>query len=207
MVRTVRAEELATRAYEWAYARLRAAPLDGGQDDVGPALAQPGFYERVFARMPENLEVVVAERRRTEAGRGRVQRASQTHSTGDIGGASRNIRFLHFNVCLYHSIEECIRRGVKAFEGGAGGEHKIPRGFEPSETFSSHLFLDPRLDFPIREVHRPRSRGARARRWPSGKGPRRFSSSRRQEVIAQETEARKRGGRGRHRASGSRRAS
>jgi predicted N-acyltransferase len=51
---------------------------------------------------------------------------------------------------MYHSIDECIRRGVQVFEGGAGGEHKIPRGFEPSETFSSHLFLDERLDKPIR---------------------------------------------------------
>ena len=52
---------------------------------------------------------------------------------------------------MYHSIDQCIRRGVQVFEGGAGGEHKIPRGFEPAETFSSHLFLDARLDKPIRD--------------------------------------------------------
>ena len=58
--------------------------------------------------------------------------------------------FLHFNVALYHSIDECIRRGVGVFEGGAGGEHKLSRGFEPAETWSAHLLLDPRLDAAVR---------------------------------------------------------
>ena len=30
-------------------------------------------------------------------------------------------------------------RGVQAFEGGAGGEHKLARGFLPTETYSAHL--------------------------------------------------------------------
>jgi uncharacterized protein len=76
---------------------------------------------------------------------------SPTHLYGRYWGCFEEYRFLHFNVCMYHSIEECIRRGVQVFEGGAGGEHKIPRGFEPAETFSSHRFLDARLDKPIRE--------------------------------------------------------
>jgi hypothetical protein len=102
--------------------------------------------------MPEQLELVVAERQsdgKLVAGAFNV--ASKTHLYGRYWGCFEEYRFLHFNVCMYHSIEECIRRGVQVFEGGAGGEHKIPRGFEPSETFSSHLFLDERLDRPIRE--------------------------------------------------------
>ena len=58
--------------------------------------------------------------------------------------------FLHFNVALYHSIEEGIRRGVQVFEGGAGGEHKLARGFEPAETWSAHHLLDRRLDAAVR---------------------------------------------------------
>jgi uncharacterized protein len=53
-------------------------------------------------------------------------------------------------VALYHSIDECIRRGVQVFEGGAGGEHKLSRGFEPAETWSAHLVLDRRLDAALR---------------------------------------------------------
>jgi predicted N-acyltransferase len=70
-------------------------------------------------------------------------------------------------VCLYHSIDECIRRGVRVFEGGAGGEHKIARGFEPAETFSAHAFLDERLERPIRRyiAEEAREREAALARW------------------------------------------
>ena len=75
--------------------------------------------------------------------------ASTTHLYGRYWGCVEDHRFLHFNVCLYHSIDECIRNGTQVFEGGAGGEHKIPRGFEPAETYSAHTFLDPRLEVPL----------------------------------------------------------
>jgi predicted N-acyltransferase len=71
---------------------------------------------------------------------------------GRYWGCFEEHPFLHFNVCLYHSIEECIRRGVEAFEGGAGGEHKLSRGFLPTETFSAHAFLDARLDATMRRA-------------------------------------------------------
>ena len=37
-----------------------------------------------------------------------------------------------------------------AIEGGAGGEHKLSRGFEPSETWSAHTFPSARLDAGVR---------------------------------------------------------
>ena len=59
--------------------------------------------------------------------------------------------FLHFNVCFYFGIEECIRRGLKKFEPGAGGEHKVARGFEPTVTFSSHFLRHRSLDGAVRD--------------------------------------------------------
>src|SRR5262249_40941882 len=53
--------------------------------------------------------------------------------------------FLHFNVCYYHSIEQCIERGIARFEPGAGGEHKRARGFAPTLTYSAHYLADRRL--------------------------------------------------------------
>ncbi|HYX90807.1 MAG TPA: peptidogalycan biosysnthesis protein, partial [Myxococcaceae bacterium] len=50
----------------------------------------------------------------------------------------------------YHSIDECIRLGRKRFEPGAGGEHKIARGFEPQAIHSAHLIFDRRLGRAIR---------------------------------------------------------
>jgi hypothetical protein len=89
--------------------------------------------------------------------------ASRERLYGRYWGAVEEHPFLHFNVALYHSVEECIRRGRKVFEGGAGGEHKLARGFEPAEVWSGHLFLDHRLDDPIRrhlEEERPRAEAA-----------------------------------------------
>jgi predicted N-acyltransferase len=75
---------------------------------------------------------------------------------GRYWGATEDRRFLHFNVCYYRGIEECILRGLDTFEPGAGGEHKVVRGFEPTITYSAHLLKHPILqraikDFLVRE--------------------------------------------------------
>ncbi len=102
------------------------------------------FYRLVFARMPDAIELVEA-RRDGNLVAGAFNVATPTHLYGRYWGCFEEHRFLHFNVCLYHSIDECIARGVSVFEGGAGGEHKLARGFEPAETWSAHAFGDPRL--------------------------------------------------------------
>ena len=148
-IRTVRGGELAADPRGWARTahalhRSTIEKLAWGRGWLNLA-----FYERVMARMPEHLEVVVAER----AGRvvaGAFNVASPTHLYGRYWGCVEDHPFLHFNVCLYHSMDECIRRGVQVFEGGAGGEHKLARGFEPAPTWSAHLFSDRRFDAAVR---------------------------------------------------------
>ena len=48
---------------------------------------------------------------------------------------------LHFEVCYYTGIEYCIKNGLKTFEPGAQGEHKISRGFLPVKTWSAHQIV------------------------------------------------------------------
>ena len=111
------------------------------------------FYEELFRTMPEHLELVLAERNgKPIAGAFNVAGAAgaEAHLFGRYWGSFEDHPFLHFNVCYYHSIEECIARGVSVFEGGAGGEHKLSRGFLPRETYSSHLFFDPQVDASLR---------------------------------------------------------
>jgi predicted N-acyltransferase len=151
-IRTLREEELRHHPHKWADAAFELHRSTVDKLMWGRRWINRAFYRRVVERMPENLELVAAERAsdgKLVAGAFNV--ASPTHLYGRYWGCFEEHRFLHFNVCMYHSIEECIRRGVQVFEGGAGGEHKIPRGFEPAETFSSHLFFDARLDRPIRD--------------------------------------------------------
>ncbi len=148
-IRTVRGDELARDPEGWArdVHALHAASTD--RMEWGMRFVNRGFYARLLATMPDAVEVVEARRE------GRLvamafNLASPRRLYGRYWGNVEDHPFLHFNVALYHSIDECIRRGVEVFEGGAGGEHKLARGFEPAATWSAHLFPDPRLDAALR---------------------------------------------------------
>jgi uncharacterized protein len=57
---------------------------------------------------------------------------------GRYWGALKFIPGLHFETCYYQTMEYCILQGIKVFEGGAQGEHKLARGFLPVITHSWH---------------------------------------------------------------------
>jgi predicted N-acyltransferase len=148
-IRTVRGDELARDAARWAAEcfTLHRATTDGMA--WGMRFVNRGFYERVIRGLPDAVEVVEA-RREGKLVAMAFNLASPGVLYGRYWGCVEDHPFLHFNVALYHSIDECIRRGVQRFEGGAGGEHKLSRGFEPTETWSAHHFLDQRLDQAVR---------------------------------------------------------
>jgi len=152
-IRTVRGEELKARSTEVA---REAHALHRSTIDKlmwGRGWLNQAFYERVFSRLAEHVEMVEARKEgRLVAGAFNV--ASKDRLFGRYWGAFEEHPFLHFNVCLYHSVRDCIERGLVAFEGGAGGEHKLSRGFLPAETFSAHAFSDTRLDRAMREALR-----------------------------------------------------
>jgi hypothetical protein len=64
---------------------------------------------------------------------------------GRYWGCSREYDCLHFEACYYQGIDYCIREGLKRFDPGAQGEHKIQRGFEPTTTLSCHWVAQPEL--------------------------------------------------------------
>jgi hypothetical protein len=108
------------------------------------------FFEQVCSTMPEHLHVVIA----SDGGSkkpiaGAFNLLGQRALYGRYWGALEERPFLHFNVCFYRGIEECIARGLELFEPGAGGEHKLARGFEPALTYSAHALRDRRLSAAI----------------------------------------------------------
>jgi predicted N-acyltransferase len=109
------------------------------------------FFWLARERLPESLEIVLARK----GGRpiaGALCVAGETRLYGRYWGCDEPAPpFLHFHVCYYYGIEECIRRGLAAFEPGAGGEHKLARGFDPTLTHSSHWLFEPRLARLMRE--------------------------------------------------------
>jgi uncharacterized protein len=104
------------------------------------------FFEEVLSTMKGSLDLVWAREAGVEKPvAGAFNLWSSSTLFGRYWGAFREVPFLHFNVCFYHSIEQCILEGRQTFEPGAGGEHKLARGFEPTLTHSLHAFEDPRL--------------------------------------------------------------
>ncbi|MGQ0505414.1 MAG: GNAT family N-acetyltransferase [Myxococcaceae bacterium] len=116
-----------------------------------------GFFDRTFQSLPEFVEIVEAVRGNKVLA-GAFNLSTSTRLFGRYWGCFEDHPFLHFNVCLYHSVDDCIQRGLKAFEPGAGGEHKISRGFEPTAIHSVHKIFDDRLDRAVENfVHRERA--------------------------------------------------
>jgi len=117
------------------------------------------FFEEVVTTMPEQLHVVLARRKGTrEPVAGAFNLLGKQTLYGRYWGAREEHRFLHFNVCFYEGIAECIARKLMLFEPGAGGEHKLARGFEAALTHSVHNLRHPGLaravsDYLVRERH------------------------------------------------------
>jgi uncharacterized protein len=64
---------------------------------------------------------------------------------GRYWGSQTFVPGLHFETCYYQGMEYCISQGLKVFEGGAQGEHKLARGFLPVITDSRHWLADQRI--------------------------------------------------------------
>ena len=67
---------------------------------------------------------------------------------GRYWGALDEVECLHFEACYYQGIEFCIERGLRSFDPGTQGEHKLLRGFEPISY--AIVALDRRTAFSCR---------------------------------------------------------
>ncbi len=77
---------------------------------------------------------------------------------GRYWGAIADIKCLHFELCYYQPQMYCIEQGIRYFEGGAQGVHKLARGFLPYPTCSYHWIQQPNFkqaiaQFLQREQH------------------------------------------------------
>lgn len=110
------------------------------------------FFHEVCAKLGEHVLVVLATPRGSrEPVAGAFNLVGGGKLYGRYWGALEERRFLHFNVCYYRGIDVCIERGLSVFEPGAGGEHKLVRGFEPTITYSAHHLEHPILDAAVRD--------------------------------------------------------
>ena len=104
------------------------------------------FLRHLAKAMPRNLVIFLAERGgRAIAGalclRGGETLYGRYWGASDVQDDSR-VPGLHFETCYYQGIEYCLREGLKVFEPGAQGEHKLARGFLPAFVRSRHWIAD-----------------------------------------------------------------
>lgn len=65
---------------------------------------------------------------------------------GRYWGARCDIRFLHFELCMYAPIEWAIAHGIRMYDPGMGGKHKAVRGFVSGPGASLHHFAHPAME-------------------------------------------------------------
>lgn len=103
----------------------------------GYATLSEGFFRSLSETMPAGVVLVLA----SHAGRyvaGALSFRGSDTLYGRHWGCEAEFNSLHFEACYYVGLDYCIEHGLKRFEPGAQGEHKVGRGFEPVPTWSAH---------------------------------------------------------------------
>ena len=99
------------------------------------------FWDLLGDRLSDKVVLIFAEHDgRTVAGALNLIGTDTLY--GRNWGSLGHFRFLHFETCYYQAIEFAITNGLKFVEAGAQGEHKIQRGYLPTETYSCHWIAD-----------------------------------------------------------------
>lgn len=104
----------------------------------------PAFFESFHAARPGSCVLFIASQNGAPVAASLCLRDGE-RLYGRYWGCIAEIDCLHFELCYYAGIDYAIRAGLAVFEGGAQGEHKLARGFDPVPTRSAHWLADPRF--------------------------------------------------------------
>ena len=125
---------------QWAF--FAACYAHTRQLHNSPPALNDDFFHRIGAALPQHTLLVIASREGRMIASA-LNIVTDTVLYGRSWGAFEFHSGLHFEACFYQAIEFCIARGIRTFEGGAGGEHKLARGFLPVTTHSAHWLAHP----------------------------------------------------------------
>jgi uncharacterized protein len=99
------------------------------------------FFRELGRRLGDRVVLILACHQGREVAGAFCLRSADT-LYGRHWGCLEAFHSLHFEACYYQGIDYCIRQGLRRFEPGAQGEHKVWRGFEPTLTWSAHWLAD-----------------------------------------------------------------
>ncbi len=114
-------------------------------DTASRKWGHPYLTREFFARLGESLAdrvVLVMATRDGRAIAGALNLMGPEALYGRNWGCVEDHRFLHFEACYYRAIDFAIENGLARVEAGAGGRHKIQRGYLPVPTYSAHWIPD-----------------------------------------------------------------
>jgi predicted N-acyltransferase len=118
--------------------------MDTGSRKWGRPYLTRSFYSIVGEKMRDNILLVMAKRNGRYIA-GAINFIGADTLFGRHWGCTEQHAFLHFEVCYYQAMQFAIERKLARVEAGAGGEHKVTRGYMPTTTYSAHYIADPRL--------------------------------------------------------------
>ncbi|MDU9003060.1 GNAT family N-acetyltransferase [Sedimentitalea todarodis] len=115
---------------------------DTGARKWGTPYLTRRFFDLAQDQLRDDLALVLAKRDdRWIAGALNV--IGRDTLFGRYWGCIEHHPCLHFELCYYRAIDIAIARGMKRVEAGAQGEHKLARGYLPTQTHSLHWVADP----------------------------------------------------------------
>lgn len=114
----------------------------------GEASLNQAFFETAGKTMGERFVIVFCYENEQLIACSVMLRGGDT-LYGRYWGCYGQYKDLHFEACYYQGIEYCIKHKLQYFEPGAQGEHKIPRGFVPTKTWSAHKIFHTGFDEAI----------------------------------------------------------
>ena len=99
------------------------------------------FFSLVGESMRDEILLILCEK----DGRyiaGALNFIGQDTLFGRYWGCTEYQDFLHFELCYYQAIDFAIANKISIVEAGAGGDHKLARGYLPFATNSLHWIRD-----------------------------------------------------------------
>ena len=116
------------------------------------------FFSQIAGTMPEQLAMAVARQNGVPIACALYFFDSDT-LYGRYWGSVGEFSYLHFELCYYRGIEFAIKLGLKRYDAGAQGEHKLMRGFEPTQTVSLHWIKHPQFNDAVAQFLKREDKG------------------------------------------------
>jgi predicted N-acyltransferase len=150
---------------------------DTGSRKWGQPYLTRAFFDLASDRMGDKLLLFLACRDGRPIA-GALNVIGRDTLFGRYWGCTKEVPFLHFELCYYQAIEWAIEQGLSSVQAGAQGEHKIARGYEPAITRSAHFLPNRSFHDAVAEfLEGERAAIAQEVAWLNGSLPYRSASS------------------------------